>query len=91
MISQIHNLDVNSYPFKKEELKISLDFEDNESLELEYNFIKPSIDFDPEFKQYLIERKNKIIKNPILNFEQLLYQFQIKKGIISKKIKKEVD
>ena len=92
MSSSIHNLYVDLYPFKKEELDISLEFEDNESLQLEYQFLELTF-FNQEFKQYFIEEKNKFFKGyyPILDFEQLQYQFQIKKGIISKKIKKEVD
>ena len=88
----IHNLYVDLYPFKKEELNISLDFEDNESLQLEYQF-KELTFFNQEFKQYFINEKNKFLKGyyPILDFEQLQYQFKIKKGIISKKIKKEVN
>ena len=34
----IHNMFVDMYPFKKEELNISIDFEDNESLQIEYQF-----------------------------------------------------
>jgi hypothetical protein len=86
MSSSIHQLYVDLYPFKKEELDISLDFEDNESLQLEYQY-KELVFSNLEFKQYFIEEKNKFLKGyyPILDFEQLQYQFQIKKGIISKK------
>jgi hypothetical protein len=92
MTSSLASLYADIYPFKKEELIISLDFEDNESLQLEYQF-KDLIFSNQEFKQYFINEKNKFLKGyyPILDFEQLQYQFKIKKGIISKKIKKEVN
>ena len=88
----IHNLYVDLYPFKKEELNISLDFEDNESLQLEYQYKELKFD-NQEFKQYFIDEKNKFLKGyySILDFEQLKYKFKIKKGIISNKVKKEVN
>ena len=88
----IHNLYVDLYPFKKEELNISLDFEDNESLQLEYQYKELKFD-NQEFKQYFIDEKNKFLKGyySVLDFEQLKYKFKIKKGIISNKVKKEVN
>jgi hypothetical protein len=60
------------YPFKKEELNISLDFEDNESLQLEYQYKELKFD-NQEFKQYFIDEKNKFLKGyySVLDFEQL--------------------
>ena len=50
---------VDMYPFKKEELNISIDFEDNKSLQIEYQY--KDLEFeDQEFKQYVIEEKKKI-------------------------------
>ena len=36
----IHSMYVDLYPFKKEELNTSIDFEDNESLQIEYQYKK---------------------------------------------------
>lgn len=79
----IHNLYVDSYPFKKEELKVSLDFEDNESLQLEYQY--KELEFNNlEFKQFFIEEKNKFYKgiHPILDLEQLEDKFKKKRNNI---------
>jgi len=83
---------VDMYPFKKEELNISIDFEDNKSLQIEYQY--KGLEFeDQEFKQYVIEEKKKFLKgyNSLLDIEELKYKFKLKKGLISKKLKKEVD
>jgi len=57
----IHNMFVDMYPFKKEELNISIDFEDNESLQIDYQFKDLTFE-NQEFKQYFIEEKNKYLK-----------------------------
>ena len=92
IISHIHNLYIDVYPFKKEELNISIEFEENELLQLEYQFKKLKF-YNKEFKKYFLEEKKKLYKGffPILDFEQLELKYKIKKGIISKKIKKDIN
>ena len=89
--SRIHNLYIDYYPFKKEELNISIEFEENESLQLEYQF-KDMYYYNNEFKQYFIEEKRKSYKGffPLLDLEHLKLRFKNKKGIISKKIKRYI-
>ena len=87
--SFIHNLYIDFFPFKKDELNISIEFEKNESLHLEYQFEELEY-YNEEFKEEFLEEKRKRYKGffPILDFEQYELKYKIKRGIISKNNKR---
>ena len=68
-ITKFETLDIlyfNEYPFKKEELNISIEFEGNETLNINYKFSNWSEyarNTSPEFKKFFFEERKKRKEN----------------------------
>ena len=76
---------VYAYPFKKEELNLSFVFEDNDSLEIQYEFIH--IDqLNLEFINFYYEEIKYNFKHNfrIPTYEEIELKYKIKKGLVSK-------
>ena len=85
ILRKINNLSMYFYHFKKEELNISIVFEGNEKLELEYQATYYETE-DEEYKQFFKSEKQKMYKNNIpVNIEEIELKYKIKKGLIFKK------
>ena len=81
-ISQLY---LDYYPHKKEDLSISIKFENEDELfEIEYSLEKFNY-FSEEFKNFYLEEKKKCIKNniPLIKFEEIEKKFKKKKGLIN--------
>ena len=86
MLDNAAFLDPEYYPLKKDDLQVSIKFEGEEELVVEYTFAERSY-FGPDFKEYyLTEKKNYFKKNiPLKKFKKMELDFKIKKGIINKR------
>ena len=88
MFMSINYLFMDFYPFKKEELNISIVFEGNEKLELEYQASYYETE-DEEYKQFFKSEKQKMYKNKI-PIEEIELKYKVKKGLIFKNPLREV-
>ena len=86
MLDNAAFLNPDFYPLKKDDLQVSIKFEGEEELVVEYTFAERSY-FGPDFKEYyLTEKKNYLKKNiPMKKFKKMELDFKIKKGIINKR------
>ena len=80
----ISQFSIQYYPFKKEELNVSIKFEDVDKLfNIEYKFIQKK-NLDSEFQQFFEAEQDKCIKNriPFPTYEEIELKYKIKKGIL---------
>lgn len=87
LFKYITHFPIFRYPYKKEELQVSLKFEGvDEPLNLEYKFGEINY-FSSEFKSYYLEEQEKYLKNniPFPNFSEMEKRFKIKNGLFSEK------
>ena len=73
------------YPYKKEELQVSLQFEGvDEILNLEYKFGENKY-FSSEFKSYYLKEQEKYLKNniPFPSFDEMEKKFKLKKRLLN--------
>ena len=87
IIETINELTLDYYPFKKEELSVSIQFEDEEEeFQIEYQFEEQQY-FSQEFKEYYLSEKRDYFKRniPIPKFKDMELKFKIKKGLINQR------
>ena len=91
IINSIYALQIMVYPFKKEELNLKIEFEE-EILETSYKFQKLNF-FSSEFKEYFLKENDKFFKKgiPIQNFIELEKKFKLEKGLLNKRDLAEED
>ena len=81
----ITNFYVYRNPFYKEEIHLSIKFDNiEEALELDYQFVQKKI-LEQEFKNYFLSQQEKYFKlnMPFPNFKQLELKYKIKKGLMN--------
>ena len=90
--STIHTLFTSYYPFIKEELNLSIEFEGNELLEIEYK-LKTYEYLSEDYKKFFLEQRKKFYKGyrPIIDLKNLEYKYKVKKGLISEKITRNIN
>ena len=91
ILSIIYSLPLYVFPIKKNDLTINIQFE-NEEQEFEIDYHLEQIKFfSEEFKQYYIKERNNYFKlnMPIQKFEEIEYEFKVKKGLIKKNLLKD--
>ncbi len=89
----IYALTLSHYPFKKEDLSLSIEFEgEDEPFEISYQF-EQLISFSTEFKSFYLEQQKKFVKYgiPPPKIEEIEKIFKIKKGLLKQEIKEEND
>ena len=89
----ISQLSVQYYPFKKEELNISINFEGvDETLDLQYQFVLKK-NLNSEFKKFYADEEKRYLKHkiPFPTFDEIELKYKIKKGLLNDKFKKEND
>ena len=101
MKTLIHSFSINNYPYKPDELKMIFEFEDGETLNIDYHIIVESVqnlqmlygsndfnkeDFD-EFVKEEEEKQNKENNINNMNLFELMEKYKIKKGKIKEKKK----
>ena len=93
MLDSISELTPDYYPLKKEDLKVSIQFDgEKEEFLIEYQFEEIPF-FTQEFKEYYLDEKKKYYKNNIRfpKFKELELDFKIKKGLINKRNLKDIE
>ena len=81
----ITNFYVYRNPFYKEEIHLSIKFDEiEEELQLDYQFVQQNF-LDQEFKKYFLSQQEKYFKlnMPFPNIKQLELKYKIKKGLIN--------
>ena len=85
LFNDISSLPIDTYPFKKEELNIKIVFENNETLEIEYQPTYESSD-NEEYLKFFKAEKQKMHKYYFpLTVEDIKLKYKIKKGLIFQK------
>ena len=84
-MNSIYWINVYERPFVKEELNLSFEFEDNDSLEIQYAFVNVQ-SLNKEFNKFYYEEVKKNFKNhfKIPTYEEIELKYKIKKGLVSK-------
>ena len=90
MMDYIDFLGLQYYPFKKDELKVKIEFENStDILETNYQFFELTFD-TPEFEEFFEQEKRKYFlrKINLPRIEQIKLKYQKKKGLIQNQDKK---
>ena len=89
----ISQFSVQYYPFKKEELNISIKFEGvDETLDREYQFVLKKY-LITEFEKYYADEQKRYLKHkmPFPTFDEIEKKYKIKKGLLNEKSKNDKD
>ena len=89
----ISQFSVQYYPFKKEELNISIKFEGvDETLDIEYQFVLKKY-LNTEFEKYYADEQKRYLKHkmPFPTFDEIEKKYKIKKGLLNEKSKNDKD
>ena len=92
-LRSIYGLILSYYPFKKEDLSLSIEFEgEDEPFEISYQFEQMK-SLSTELKSFYLEQQKKFIKYGILppKIEEIEKIFKIKKGLLKQEINEQTD
>jgi hypothetical protein len=84
-LNSINWIRINNRPFIKEELNLSFEFEDNDSLEIQYAFMNV-LSQNKEFNNFYYEEVKYNFQHNfrIPTYEEIELKYKIKKGLVSK-------